>query len=111
MRGQAVDRLALHQELWKRCDRFGKIQILQGELADELGITKPTMSNIIRDMSEEGRLKKVAAKKRNIGVYQIKDPAEFDHAFQAELVPGIEIERCKLCGELEKVGLHVTPIP
>lgn len=109
MRGQAVDRLALHQTLWSRSDRFGKVQILQGDLAKELGITNPTMSNIIKAMSEEGRLKKVAARKRNIGVYQIKDPADFEHVFQPEMVPGIEVERCKVCGELEKVGQHIPP--
>ncbi len=111
MRGQTVDRLALHQSLWSRSDRFGKIQILQTELAEELGIAKPTMSNIIGELVQEGRIKKVAARKRNVGVYMILDPAEFDHEFVPVTVPGIEIERCKVCGDLEKVGHHVKPIP
>lgn len=111
MRGRAIDRLALHEELWKRADHFGKLEIYQKLLAEELGVTQATMSLIIKDLVGDGRIKKVSAKKRNVGTYVVRDPTLFEHEFEPVHVPGINVERCARCGDLEQVGRHTLKIP
>lgn len=111
MRGKTVDRLALHGELWSRRDRVGRVEIYQKRLAEELGITQATMSLIIKDFSQEGRVNKVGAKKGNIGIYIIRDPNFFDHLFDPLPIADTQIMRCARCGELENVGKHVLDIP
>lgn len=110
MRGQRIDRLELHKMLWKRADRFGKVEIHQGRLSEELHVTKPTMSLIMTELTQEGRVKKVGSKYRNVGVYTIRNPVDFPHIFDGKRVPGIGVKRCTHCGELEVIGKHTLPI-
>lgn len=109
-KGLSVDRVALHRRLWADTDRFGKTEIYQIALAKELDVTKPTMSLIIKDLVTDGRIRKVAARKRNIGIYIVRDPALFDHPFVPVPVPGIGVDRCEICGDLERVGKHLMQI-
>lgn len=106
-RGVKIDRVTLHRALWEKADRFGKVEIHQKTLADELGVTNVTVSLIIKELVEEERVRKVAAKKGNVGIYVIKDPTGFAHPFEDYEVPGIGIHRCLVCGELEQVGQHL----
>lgn len=110
MRGHAVDRVAVHMALWDKSDRQHKIEIYQKELAQKMSITQATMSLVIKDLSEEGRIKKIASRPRNVGVYVVRDPADFEHEFDAYSVTGFEnLERCRLCGFLQGMGKHLPP--
>lgn len=77
-RGYVVNRVEVHEYLWSISNSRNKVQVYQKELAEKLGITQATMSYVMRDLSKEGRLKKVAAKANNVGVYVISDPEDFE---------------------------------
>lgn len=102
-----VDRYDLHDHLWDKADRFGRCLIYQKELASELDITQATMSLIVKELTESGRIKKIAAKQRNIGIYVVRDPTQFEHRFEPIEIPGMNVMRCKRCGDLEQVGFHL----
>lgn len=70
-----VDRQLLHEYLWKNRERGDFMPFAVGELADKLGVTIYTMSTILREMRETGRVKKVRGK------YQVLDPSThaWDH--------------------------------
>lgn len=106
-RGVKIDRVTLHRNLWERADRFGKVEIHQRTLSEELDVTNVTVSLIIKELVEDERIRKVAARKGNIGVYVVKDPNLFAHPFEEYEVPGIGVKRCRICGELEQVGKHL----
>lgn len=76
-RGVPINRLAVHTQLWEARDRMGRVKIHQSQFAEHLGISIYQMNRVIRDFEEEGRLKKIAAKYRNVGVYVVTDPVEF----------------------------------
>lgn len=103
-----VDRLDLHDRLWEESDRWKRIEIHQKKLSEEYGVTHPTMNIAIRDLEKQGRIRRVASKKRNVGIYVVRDPATFEHEFEGVLVPGIGVERCKRCGELLQIGEHIV---
>jgi hypothetical protein len=65
-----VDRDLLHQYLWHHRDRMNMIPWKTNELATKLGITVYSMSVIYREMTDEGRLKKLGNSK-----YIIIDPS------------------------------------
>lgn len=75
--GVPVDVLAIHQELWDARKRNGTVQIYQKKFAAHLNLSQYHMSRVIRRMTEEGRIKKIAARYRNVGIYQVMDPADF----------------------------------
>lgn len=75
MGDQRVDRDALHQFLYERSNSRSQIRINQTELATQLDVTRGTMYRVLKEMLEAGRLRKVEALERNVGVYQIVDPA------------------------------------
>lgn len=75
--GLAIDRAAIHKKIWDARDRRGLVKIYQKQFAQHLGISAPHMSRIIAEMIEQGRLKKVGARYRNVGVYDVRDPADF----------------------------------
>lgn len=54
-----IDRDLLHEYLWRRVDRLGRLTIQQKDLAEGLGVTVPTMSLIFKEMVMNGRLRKV----------------------------------------------------
>lgn len=110
-RGHTIDRVQLHCTLYERADRFGKLEIYQKALAEQLQVTQATMSLIIKELVQEGRIKKVASRPQNVGVYVIRPPAAFEHEFDPYHVPGIDIERCKLCGGILEGGPHLRTYP
>lgn len=57
-----VDRDLLHDYLFKKSDRHNMMTIRTSELADELGVTVYSMSRILGQMREQGRLRKVGSK-------------------------------------------------
>ena len=106
-RGKTIDRVALHCDLWSKSDRLNRIEIYQKELAQTLGVTQATMSLIIKDLVEDGRVRKIASKPRNVGIYVVRDPAQFEHTFDGQAIFGFpNLERGKLCGALFAGGPH-----
>ena len=75
--GVPLSRDEVHKKLWEARNRSGKVRILQKDFAVFLGISQTHMSRVLRDLQAEGRIKKVGARYRNVGIYAIKDPAEF----------------------------------
>lgn len=75
--GVPIDRAEIHRKIWKARDRTGKVKIYQKRFAETLGISAPHMSRIIGELIESGRLHKVGARYRNVGVYSVSDPAQF----------------------------------
>jgi DNA-binding MarR family transcriptional regulator len=65
-----VDRQLLHEYLWKNRGRGDMMMMGVGELAEKLGVTIYTMSTIMRELRDTGRVQKVRGK------YQIFDPSE-----------------------------------
>lgn len=108
-RGIYVDRLALHSYLWSIADRSAKVTIYQKALAEKMQITQATMSICVRELAAEGRIKKIAARANNVGVYQIMDPSLYPHEYskgQESPVPGLF--RCAICGEFDQTGNHIA---
>lgn len=77
MRGVPLDRKKVHAELWAARDRHGRVKIYQKQFAEHLAISVSHMSRIIQEFEEDGRIKKVGARYRNVGIYAITDPALF----------------------------------
>lgn len=77
MRGVPLDRMEVHQKIWAARDRRGRVKIYQKQFAEHLGISIYHMSRIIKEFEEQGRLKKIAARYRNVGVYVVSDPVAF----------------------------------
>lgn len=71
------DRQKLHETLWSRTDSHGKITLVQKDFAKETGIDVFQLCRIIGEFEEEGRMKKIAARYRNVGVYVVRDPARW----------------------------------
>lgn len=74
MGDQRVDRDALHQFLYDRSNSKSQIRINQTELATQLDVTRGTMYRVVKEMLDTGRLRKVEALEKNVGVYQIVNP-------------------------------------
>lgn len=77
-RGKAVDLDLLHEYLWKRSDRLGRLTIVQKDFAEEVGVTKFTLCLIFGRLTDEGRIKKIQAHQSNYGTYQIRDPRNWE---------------------------------
>lgn len=75
--GIKFDRQKLHQDMWDARDRNGKLQIFQKEWAKTHDITHFVMCRVMKDFEDEGRIKKIGARYRNVGIYVIYDPADF----------------------------------
>jgi CRP-like cAMP-binding protein len=69
-----IDRDVLHRLLWARTDSRGTIRLHQAHLAEDLGVTKFTVSRIIHEFLDAGRISKVGAAKANIATYVVEDP-------------------------------------
>lgn len=76
--GVPLDRPDIHRQMWEARDRSGKVPIHQKKFAAFLGISPTHLSRVIKDFEEQGRLRKVGARYRNVGVYIVRDPVEFD---------------------------------
>lgn len=75
--GLPIDRPEIHRKLWNARDRSGKCKIYQKVFAAHLKISAPQLCRIIKEFEESGRIKKVGSTYRNVGVYVIRDPADF----------------------------------
>lgn len=78
MRGVPIDRQAVHVKIWEARSKNGSVKIYQKKFAEACGISQYHMSRIIREFEAEGRLKKIGARYRNIGIYAVEDPAKFN---------------------------------
>lgn len=78
MRGVRVIRHEVHKQLWQARNRKDCVQIHQKDFAGFIGIQPTHMSRVIKDLVEDGRIKKIAVRKANIGVYLIRNPADFE---------------------------------
>lgn len=76
--GVPVDRGAVHQEIWDARTRNGTVRIYQKQFAAHLSISVYQMSRIIKELEQQGRIKKIAARHRNIGIYKVYDPIDFE---------------------------------
>lgn len=74
MANPGLDRDALHSFLWDRTDSKDVIRIVQRELAEQLGVTIYTMSRVVKEFCQEGRLKKVQTSNHNIQSYVVCEP-------------------------------------
>lgn len=69
MARQKVDRDGLHRLLFKRADADGRLELVQLEFAEEIGLTNGHLGRIFTEMIAGGRMRKVRP-----GVYEITDP-------------------------------------
>ena len=70
-----LDRDALHSYLWNKAHPVShRVPVHQGELADALQVTRGTVVRVLKEMIEQGRLRKVDSKERNVQVYEVTDP-------------------------------------
>lgn len=70
-----LDRDALHRYLWERAHpNSHRIPVHQGQLADALGVTRGTIVRVLNELVEQGRMRKVDSKDKNVRVLQIIDP-------------------------------------
>lgn len=76
--GLGIDRADIHKKIWDARDRRGLVKVYQKAFAASLGLSTPHMSRIMKELQEQGRIKKVGARYRNVGVYSVRDPSEFD---------------------------------
>lgn len=75
--GLPIDRPEIHLKIWNARDRSGKVKIYQKQLALHLRISAPQLCRIIKEFETSGRIKKVGSTYRNVGVYVVRDPADF----------------------------------
>lgn len=76
-KGHPIDRTAIHEHIWNQRNRRNCVQIYQKQMAEELGISNYHLNRIIKNFEAAGRLKKIGARRLNIGVYVVRDPQLF----------------------------------
>lgn len=76
-----IDLDAFHRYIWKKANRLGKVTFLRTDLADELALSKFTISRIMAKMMAEQRAFKIGhrGRGRNGDTYQIVDPDVWAH--------------------------------
>ena len=74
---EAIDRDLLHRYLWNRADRLGRIHLVQTKLAEDLGVTKYTVSRIMREFTEQGRVRSIGRGHKSSHTYLVTDPEEW----------------------------------
>jgi DNA-binding MarR family transcriptional regulator len=75
--GTHIDHSAVHRSLFLRADRRDRVLINQTDLAHELGVNKFTMSRIITQMVEAGRMHQITKNKYQRGYFKVTDPQEW----------------------------------
>jgi len=73
-----IDRDNLHGYLWEQADRRHVLRIHQRQLAETLNISHWHLCRILREFEDGGRIKKIGTRYKNVGVYQILEPALSD---------------------------------
>lgn len=69
-----VDRHGLHKLLWTRRSRRDTVRVIQKDLAAEIGVNKWTMSRIMHELQNDGRIKVIGVEKDTIRTFVIRDP-------------------------------------
>lgn len=73
-----ISQPALHQYLWEHSNRHHEVQVNRVEMGELLGVTRFTVMRHLREMCSQGRLSKLKrTSERNVGTYQVNDPADF----------------------------------
>ncbi len=75
--GKPIDRYEIHKKIWDARNRNNKVKIVQKDFAAHCGIAVTHMSRLIKEFERDGRLKKVGARYRNVGIYVVRDPDTF----------------------------------
>lgn len=70
----AIDRDALHRLLYGRADHFGRYKMDLAALAGELGLSYCNFSVVIRAMTDEGRLRRIAGTTYGRKTYHVEPP-------------------------------------
>lgn len=86
-RGKTINRHEIHEYLWENRDRFDQVRIHQKQFADYIGCTSATMCHIIADLTDQGRITKVAAEEKNVGIYRISDPENWSETARSGVRP------------------------
>lgn len=76
-KGKAIDVVQVHETLWGKSDRLGRLKIMQKDFAVELGVTHFAITRLFKRMEEEGRMKKLVSHQGNTWTYAIRDPKNF----------------------------------
>lgn len=76
-----IDRDALHRVLWRRTDRFGRIQFVHQEMAESLRISTYHFSRIMKEGELLGRWTTVNVGKNSRKTYEVVDPAEWTRLY------------------------------
>lgn len=63
----------LHVLLWQRRDAAGGVRVVQKQLAAELGVSKFSMSRILKRMADDGRLIPLVGSGGS-ATYEVVDP-------------------------------------
>lgn len=66
-----LDRDGLHRLWWRKAGRTGQLKIVQTEWAELLDVTNSTLSRIMKEFAEQGRIRKIGW-----CLYAIADPDE-----------------------------------
>jgi hypothetical protein len=86
-KNQKLDRDALHRYLHDRCDAHGKVKVVQKLLAEQLDVTHYTISRILKEFVQEGRVKKLGKDAHNVSTYIVSDPETWSHYAGVEMKP------------------------
>lgn len=74
MAATTIDRGALHRLLYGRADHFGRYRMDLQALATELGLSYCNFSVVIREMTAEGRLRRIAGTTYGRKTYKVESP-------------------------------------
>jgi hypothetical protein len=79
----SVDRDGLHRYLFRKSDAHGRIQIGHMQLAELLHVHHSTITKIMREFLEQGRLRKQRVDVGRLTTYIVVDPETWDPETQA----------------------------
>lgn len=86
VQGRRWSRQELHEKLFERADRLGRVQVNLKDFSDETGITYSALSRILDEMVETGRMKVVAGSRFQRKTYFVTDPAEFVPPYKPPII-------------------------
>ena len=75
-RPQEIDRDLLHAYLWRKAIK-GQIKVNARHLAKDLQVNYTYLTTILKQMADQGRLKRIGFGNNGISVYSVTDPDVF----------------------------------
>lgn len=75
-KNQRLDRDSIHSLLREQADARGHVFVQRGALAEQLDVTVDTISRLMAEFVNDGRIQQVTRKKTGI-VYQVRPVSEF----------------------------------